>query len=1711
MKKTHFYLAVFLSAVLFTLNNVNAQVTVSGSTGANGDYTSLTQAGGAFSVINGAGSQSGNNISITITADVATEDGANSLNAGDWKTLTISPGGGAARTISGSVIGHLIILDGADNVTIDGLNAGGNSLTISNAGVGASSTIRFINDASANAIFRCTLNGSTTSFGVIFFSTGTTTGNDDNVINTCQIGPAGVNLPLNGIYSLGTSAVIDNSGETISGNNIADAFNAGLQYNGMNINTGSSGWIISNNRIYQTAARTVTTANTDNGIFITSGSAYNISDNIIGYATSTATGVMTLNSTVALRFVGINCAFTAGGTTSNIQGNTIASISTTTSSNASTANGILCGINVTSGNANIGTITSNTIGATTGTGSLTATSTTTSGLLVGINSSTTGAMSIQNNSIGAFSCSGTTAAVAGSVAGIIVSGISSSMTISNNTIGNTTADNMRGGTLGLTTGSSLVSGINMPSTSLGVITVSGNTIRNLSSFGSGTTAFVRGIWTAAASGSASTYNIYSNTITALTSNSALTTITNGQAGTVGINPGTGNNNNIYLNTISNLANINTGTTATFVAGIISANATNSSIYRNRIYDLRNAGTSVSATAPSQIAGIIIRSGTTAVFVYNNMISLGNGQTTNSAISGIQFNHGSTPDPIDNVLYNSINIEGTVSAGAQPSFGIYRGDYSATVRAQTVNIKNNILTNSRTGGTGKHYAIANNYGAATSATGWASNASNYNVLNGNAATIGYWTTDQTFDGWKTASASDGSSFSGIAVTFVNTVTGDLHLNMGVTPTVLESNGTVISGITTDYDNDVRPGPAGSVNGGAFAPDLGADEFDGVYLDGTGPAISYALLTNTNSTSNRSFTPVTITDISGVNGTSGTSPRVYYKKRAEANVLASWKFTESTGSSPFSFTINYSLLTAGSVSIGDTIQYFVVAQDLASIPNVGIYLGAFASTPSSVALGAGAFPIGGTINSYIITDAPLSGDYTVGSMAFNRYTGKNITFNRVVTKVMKEVYETIENENSTDRSQAIDNTLLNANNVRKVMKEVEEESFIPMEDGKIYDGPLYVKRTEDPNLPSDAGVGTYATITAAINDLSLRGVSGPVRFLLKDATYTTGTGEIFPITLNAYTGASSVNTLTIQADSAASTISGTSATALLKLNGADYVTVDGVNSGGKSLTFTNSSTAGVNVWLGSANSSNGATNNTMKNLTLTGPSIAGILASSGTVLGNDSEAPNSDNTITGCTTKGTQNGFYVRGNATNLDQNWTITQNNCGSTVISEKHTFRGMGIIYSQNFNASNNYIAGLQSTATSTATTQGIGLFLGINGGTINANKIGDVYQQNTTGYGAAGIVLSAATTASGVTVSNNFIWDVRAYGFNGVLSSDNGYGIMVNTGGGYNIYYNTVAMAVNQTTVGGNSAAINISSALITANSLDIRDNIFSNVQTVGANRWAVYSGAAATVYTDINYNDYYYGTAPNLGFLGANQADLAAWKIATGKDANSSSVLANFVNQSTGDLHLTGASIGDLNLLGTPIAGITTDIDGNTRGTVKPYMGADEATALSGLTLKLNWEACPNAGAVTVELRSGSSPYGLIESANGTGGGNIASVINFGNAADATPYYVVVKSANSVETWSASTVTFTAHAASYDFTSAISQAYGSNQKLSGGIPSIYQGDANQDGFVNTADVLATYNNASAFITAPNTDFNCDGTTDLTDVVLAFNNSTNFIQKQRP
>ena len=99
-------------------------------------------------------------------------------------------------------------------------------------------------------------------------------------------------------------------------------------------------------------------------------------------------------------------------------------------------------------------------------------------------------------------------------------------------------------------------------------------------------------------------------------------------------------------------------------------------------------------------------------------------------------------------------------------------------------------------------------------------------------------------------------------------------MGVVGNQIESSGIVVIGYTTDYDGTTRPGP--TTHSAGVAPDIGADEFDGVILDIAPPTITYTLLNNTSLVAGETLGNfATITDLGGVNGIVGTRPRLYYK--------------------------------------------------------------------------------------------------------------------------------------------------------------------------------------------------------------------------------------------------------------------------------------------------------------------------------------------------------------------------------------------------------------------------------------------------------------------------------------------------------------------------------------------------------------------------------------------------------------------------------------------------------------------------------------------------------------------------------------------------------------------------------------------------------------------------------------------------------------------
>lgn len=86
------------------------------------------------------------------------------------------------------------------------------------------------------------------------------------------------------------------------------------------------------------------------------------------------------------------------------------------------------------------------------------------------------------------------------------------------------------------------------------------------------------------------------------------------------------------------------------------------------------------------------------------------------------------------------------------------------------------------------------------------------------------------------------------------------------------------------------------------------------------------------------------------------------------------------------------------------------------------------------------------------------------------------------------------------------------------------------------------------------------------------------------------------------------------------------------------------------------------------------------------------------------------------------------------------------------------------------------------------------------------------------------------------------------------------------------------------------------------------------------------------------------------------------------------------------------------------------------------------------------------------------------------------------------------------------------YDFSSSASQAYGNNLVLTGSAYCLYSGDVDQNGFVNTADILIISNAVSVFTPGyVASDINGDGICDLTDLLIAYNNSVSFVNTIRP
>jgi hypothetical protein len=157
-----------------------------------------------------------------------------------------------------------------------------------------------------------------------------------------------------------------------------------------------------------------------------------------------------------------------------------------------------------------------------------------------------------------------------------------------------------------------------------------------------------------------------------------------------------------------------------------------------------------------------------------------------------------------------------------------------------------------------------------------------------------------------------------------------------------------------------------------------------------------------------------------------------------------------------------------------------------------------------------------------------------------------------------------------------------------------------------------------------------------------------------------------------------------------------------------------------------------------------------------------------------------------------------------------------------------------------------------------------------------------------------------------------------------------------------------------------------------------------------------------------------------------------------------------------------------------------------------------------------------VTVELHDATSPYyALVESKTATLSTAGVGTFNFTTAVNGTPYYIVFKYLNTIETWSATPQSFTNNTLSYDFTTGLGQACtdGSNPPLAlhNGKYCIYSGDVNQDGYVTGDDCTGVDNDNANYDYHLVNDVNGDGYITGDDYTFINNNSFNYIQKQLP
>jgi len=622
-------------------------------------------------------------------------------------------------TIGGNIAAPLIDLNGADNVVIDGrVNATGStkSLTIINSStsnLATVSTIRWINDATKNTLQYAKIKGAATATssnvnGVLFFAAGTTIGNSNNLITNNDIsGVSDAIRPNYLITAYSTTANVWNKNIQITNNSIFDFFNlAPSSYNttGIFLSTNSDYFTITGNSFYETTNLVTTGTGTLYMINLSSPfTNLTVSNNFLGGSSANAQGTFTKSGGTNILY-GLY-AYVNNSATSNsnlrIQNNTLSNINYTNSASAD-----FYGMYVSYGSGY--TISGNVIGAATGNDAIVFRNTNSGNSFYGMYLSPgSGTSKAENNTVAAIKTDNVNQANSTNLYGIYASPLSSGvLNLSNNTVGSTTTSNsMNANSQATGSTGQIVAGIYVPySGNTSTANVTGNTVCKLTNNAQGgvvsKTDQLIGIFTGGRYNSITNNTIYDLNSATLNNTNGTTSLNT--AAVTGISEYC---NLCYSHDINKNIIYNLNATNALFTGSVNGIKTitpnpggNIKINNNFIYDLKLNQSSVGAS----VYGI---NSTAAynTYTYNNIITIG--EDIPATYFGIYVSE--TGNGYKYEFFNTVNLKGSPSSGAYPSYAYYTDFLGSYPR----HVKNNIFTNRRSNtstASGKHYAAYYNY-------------------------------------------------------------------------------------------------------------------------------------------------------------------------------------------------------------------------------------------------------------------------------------------------------------------------------------------------------------------------------------------------------------------------------------------------------------------------------------------------------------------------------------------------------------------------------------------------------------------------------------------------------------------------------------------------------------------------------------------------------------------------------------------------------------------------------------------------------------------------------------------------------------------------------------------------------------------------------------------------------------------------------------------